>query len=79
MKLDPGMHIGLHLVFFGKSGVTHLQNVTTFFYVFNLQAVAVQGRPVGAWRSGSWARATGPHWGGGGGAGERKEGGGGGS
>jgi hypothetical protein len=24
MKLDPGMHIGLHLVFFGKSGVTSL-------------------------------------------------------
>jgi hypothetical protein len=22
MKLDPGMHIGLHWVFFGKSGVT---------------------------------------------------------
>jgi hypothetical protein len=22
MKLDPGMHIGLHLVFFGKIGVT---------------------------------------------------------
>jgi hypothetical protein len=22
MKLDPGMHIGVHLVFFGKSGVT---------------------------------------------------------
>jgi hypothetical protein len=22
MKLDPGMHIGLHLIFFGKSGVT---------------------------------------------------------
>jgi hypothetical protein len=22
MKLDPGMHIGLHLVSFGKSGVT---------------------------------------------------------
>jgi hypothetical protein len=22
MKLDPGMHIGKHLVFFGKSGVT---------------------------------------------------------
>jgi hypothetical protein len=22
MKLDPGMHIGLHLVFFGKLGVT---------------------------------------------------------
>jgi hypothetical protein len=22
MKLDPGMHIGLHLVFFGKTGVT---------------------------------------------------------
>jgi hypothetical protein len=30
MKLDPGMHIGLHLVFFGKSGVTdgiHLTSV----------------------------------------------------
>jgi hypothetical protein len=24
MKLDPGMHIGLHLVFFGKTGVTRL-------------------------------------------------------
>jgi hypothetical protein len=22
MKIDPGMHIGLHLVFFGKTGVT---------------------------------------------------------
>jgi hypothetical protein len=22
MKLDPDMHIGLHLVFFGKTGVT---------------------------------------------------------
>jgi hypothetical protein len=22
MKLDPGTHIGMHLVFFGKSGVT---------------------------------------------------------
>jgi hypothetical protein len=22
MKLDPGMHIDLHLVFFGKTGVT---------------------------------------------------------
>jgi hypothetical protein len=22
MKHDPGMHIGLHLVFFGKTGVT---------------------------------------------------------
>jgi hypothetical protein len=22
MKFDPGMHIGLHLVFFGKTGVT---------------------------------------------------------
>jgi hypothetical protein len=22
MKLDPGMHINLHLVFFGKTGVT---------------------------------------------------------
>jgi hypothetical protein len=25
MKLDPGMHIGLHLVFFGKSGVTQMK------------------------------------------------------
>jgi hypothetical protein len=24
MKLDPGMHIGMHLVFFGKSGVTQM-------------------------------------------------------
>jgi hypothetical protein len=24
MKLDPGMHIGMHLVFFGKAGVTEL-------------------------------------------------------
>jgi hypothetical protein len=22
MKVDPGMHIGLHLVFFGETGVT---------------------------------------------------------
>jgi hypothetical protein len=22
MRIDPGMHIGLHLVFFGKTGVT---------------------------------------------------------
>jgi hypothetical protein len=25
MKLDPGMHIGMHLVSFGKSGVTSLE------------------------------------------------------
>jgi hypothetical protein len=29
MKLDPGMHIGLHLVFFGKSGVTESLNKAT--------------------------------------------------
>jgi hypothetical protein len=23
MKLDPGIHIVMHLVFFGKTGVTH--------------------------------------------------------
>jgi hypothetical protein len=23
MKIDPSMHIGLHLVFFGKTGVTY--------------------------------------------------------
>jgi hypothetical protein len=26
MKLDPGMHIGMHLVFFGKSGVTYCRD-----------------------------------------------------
>jgi hypothetical protein len=26
MKIDPGMHIGLHLVFFGKTGVTQHQD-----------------------------------------------------
>jgi hypothetical protein len=25
MKIDHGMHIGLHLVFFGKTGVTYVQ------------------------------------------------------
>jgi hypothetical protein len=25
MKLDPGMHIDLHLVFFGKTGVTGME------------------------------------------------------
>jgi hypothetical protein len=25
IKLDPGMHIGLHLVFFGKTGVTRME------------------------------------------------------
>jgi hypothetical protein len=25
MKLDTGMHIGMHLVFFGKAGVTCFQ------------------------------------------------------
>jgi hypothetical protein len=24
MRIDPGMHIGLHLVFLGKTGVTEL-------------------------------------------------------
>jgi ribosomal protein L28 len=27
MKIDPGMHIGLHLVFFGKTGVTRRRKV----------------------------------------------------
>jgi hypothetical protein len=30
MKLDPGMHIGLHLVFFGKTGVTVSELVLVF-------------------------------------------------
>jgi hypothetical protein len=32
MKLDPGMHIGLHLVFFGETGVTVLYRWTVNFY-----------------------------------------------
>jgi hypothetical protein len=24
MELDPGIHIGMHLVFLGKTGVTHI-------------------------------------------------------
>jgi hypothetical protein len=27
MKLDPGMHIGLHLVFFGKTSVTKAEMI----------------------------------------------------
>jgi hypothetical protein len=32
MKLDPGMHIGMHLVFFGKSGVTHTDTSIIFTF-----------------------------------------------
>jgi hypothetical protein len=40
MKLDPDMHIGMHLVSFGKSGVTYTYgyfilssyNICVFFY-----------------------------------------------
>jgi hypothetical protein len=28
MKLDPGMHIGLHFVFFGKTGVAESNFIT---------------------------------------------------
>jgi hypothetical protein len=28
MKLDPGMHIGMHLVFFGKAGVTKTEKAS---------------------------------------------------
>jgi hypothetical protein len=31
MKIDPGMHIGLHLVFFGKTGVTILGQKSHIF------------------------------------------------
>jgi hypothetical protein len=31
MKLDPRMHIGLHLVFFGKTGVTLEDNLILGF------------------------------------------------
>jgi hypothetical protein len=37
MKIDPGMHIGLHLVFFGKTGVTKYHNTM----LFNL--IAIEG------------------------------------
>jgi hypothetical protein len=31
MKIDPGIHIGLHLVFFGKTGVTRvLQHLSSY-------------------------------------------------
>jgi hypothetical protein len=48
MKLDPGMHIGLHLVFFGKTGVT--------------RARLVSGRSrggAGARLTGGWSRGAG--------------------
>jgi hypothetical protein len=28
MKLDPGMHIGMHLISFGKSGVTQVERAS---------------------------------------------------
>jgi hypothetical protein len=34
MKLDPGMHIGLHLVSFGKSGVTNARGLL-YEYIYD--------------------------------------------
>jgi hypothetical protein len=40
MKIDPGMHMGLHLVFFGKTGVTTLvTNITSFGHRFESSLV----------------------------------------
>jgi hypothetical protein len=33
MKLDPGMHIGLHLDFFGKTGVTYRHDEKDAFFM----------------------------------------------
>jgi hypothetical protein len=35
MKLDPGMNIGMHLVFFGKAGV--IEAVHVLYHVENSQ------------------------------------------
>jgi hypothetical protein len=37
MKIDPGMHIGLHLVFFGKTGVTIPKNLMELFLKLTLK------------------------------------------
>jgi hypothetical protein len=39
MKLDPDMHIGLHLVFFGKTGVTF----SFFFFCLPILLVLANG------------------------------------
>jgi hypothetical protein len=44
MKLDPGMHIGLHLVFFGKTGVTVRHPPFWRWRTSTLSNVAVNGR-----------------------------------
>jgi hypothetical protein len=36
MKIDPGMHIGLHLVFFGKTGVTNDPEIALPAFTGNL-------------------------------------------
>jgi hypothetical protein len=38
MKHDPGMHIGMHLVFFGKAGVTPIVLSGTELYSGSLKA-----------------------------------------
>jgi hypothetical protein len=47
MKLDPGMHIGLHLVFFGKTGVTRAVANATFLCHYRSLSQS-SARPQGA-------------------------------
>jgi hypothetical protein len=49
MKLDPGMHIGLHLVFFGKSGVTwpmwFPQSTPPGFFLIQIEPLSLAAAP----------------------------------
>jgi hypothetical protein len=53
MKLDPGMHIGLHLVFFGKSGVTGSLDFSIFGTICML-ADANKTLPLADTQDASW-------------------------
>jgi hypothetical protein len=39
MKLDPGMHIVMHLVFFGKTGVTIYSQESIYVTIFKNIAI----------------------------------------
>jgi hypothetical protein len=42
MKIDPGMHIGLNLVFFGKPGVTRQEKeLQCCIVMINVQIICV--------------------------------------
>jgi hypothetical protein len=47
MKLDPGMHIGMHLVFFGKAGVTWISWTGGGLLLLDAAAAACVSRPHG--------------------------------